>query len=94
MKLKLKQNKKEYQFEIQEMSALDYYNITTQFRMGQIDFVGYAQAIISECIVEPQEARKVQYFDEMPKILDVLLNQIGVLSKVGLTDTVEIETIE
>lgn len=94
MKLKLKQNKKEYQFEIQDMNALDYYNITTKFRVGQIDFIDYAQAIISECVVEPSEARNVKYFETIPKLLDVLVGQIGALSKVGLTDTIEVETIE
>ena len=94
MKVKFNYKKKDYEFEIQEMSALDYYNIMTKFRLGQIDFVEYAGAIFKECIVKPVEAREAKFFENMPKLADLLLNECAKVSEVGLDENVEIEIIE
>lgn len=94
MKVKIKFKGKVYEFEIQEMSALDYYNIMTKFRLGQIDFKEYAGAVLKECVASPAEARKIDYFEKMPKIADLLLNKCAQVSEVGLEEEIEIETIE
>lgn len=94
MKLNLKHKGQAHNFEIQEMSALDYYNVQTKLNLGQIDFKTFAQEIISECVVSPVEARKLQYFEKIPRVLDMLCGQISKISEVGLEEKVEIETIE
>lgn len=94
MKIRVKHNGKQEEFIIQEMEALDYYNISTRFKMGQIDFKQYGQAIISECVVSPADARNIEYFANKPRILDTLILKIADISNVGLLDIVEIETIE
>lgn len=94
MKLKIKQKGKEHIFEIQEMSPLEMYNITTELRLGHIDFKRSAEQIIKECVVSPVEARKLEYFEEIPRVLDVLTTKCSEISKVGLTDSIEIEVIE
>lgn len=94
MKIKLKCNGTEEEFVIQEMEGLDYYNISTRFKMGQIDFKQYGAEIIKECVVYPVEARNIEYFANKPRMLDVLILKIGNISNAGLLDIVEIETIE
>lgn len=94
MKVRVKHNGKQEEFIIQEMEALDYYTISTRFKLGQIDFKQYGQAIIRECIVSPADARNIEYFADKPRILDTLMLKIADMSNVGLLDTVEIETIE
>ena len=94
MKLKVKFNGKDEMMEIQGMNALDYYNVMTKFRLGQIDFKNYGADILKECIVSPVEARDIKYFDDKPKVLDVVLGKIAEISDVGLEKEVEIEIIE
>lgn len=94
MKVKYKFKGKEYEFEIQEMSALDFYNVMTEFKLGRKDFKAYAEAIFAECVVKPVEARKVDYFEKIPKIADLLLNKCAQVSEVGLEEDAEIEIIE
>lgn len=94
MKVKFNYKKKDYEFEIQEMSALDFYNVMTKFKLGQIDFKAYAETIFAECVVKPVEARKVEYFENIPKIADLLLNKCSQVSEVGLEENVKIEIIE
>lgn len=94
MKLKLKHKDKTHEFEIQEMEPLDYYNIQTKLKFGQVDFKDFAQEIISECVVSPIEARKIEYFKDMPRILDVLCGKIEKICDLGLSEKVEVEIIE
>lgn len=94
MKLKLKHKGEVHDFEIQEMSALDYYNAQSKLKLGQTDFKGFAAEVIAECVASPAEARKVEYFENMPKVLDVLCGQIGKICDAGLEENVEIEVIE
>lgn len=81
-------------FELQEMDALDFYDIQTAFRMGQLKFSEYAQGIIKECVASPAEARKIEFFHKNPKLLDKLIFQVANMSKVGFMKEPEIEIIE
>lgn len=94
MKIKAKVKGKDVTFELQEMDALDFYDIQTAFKMGQMKFSEYAQAIIKDCIATPLEARKVEYFKTCPNLLDKILFQCAKISKVGLLEEEEIEIIE
>ncbi len=94
MKIKLKHKGKEYKFTIQEMTPLDYYNEQTKLRLGQIDFKTFTATIIKECIAEPVQARDIKYFEQIPRILDVIVGKIGEISDVGLEEKLEIEIEE
>ncbi len=94
MKLKAKVKGKDVTFELQEMDALDFYDIQTSFMLGQVKFSQYAQAIIKECIASPVEAREIDYFRTCPKLLDKIVLQCSRVSKVGLTEEEQIEIIE
>ena len=94
MKIKCDVKGKETVIELQEMDALDFYDIQTSFNMGQIKFSDYAQAIIKECIAKPVEARDVDFFRTCPKLLDKIVFQCARVSKVGLTEKEKIQIIE
>lgn len=86
--------KQEIEFEIQEMDLLVYQDIETSYKMGQVPFTKLAEAVLRDTIVQPVEARKIEFFSEHPKALDQLLGIIrGFLGK-GLTEKIEIEILE
>lgn len=86
--------KQEVEFEIQEMDLLMYQDIENSYTMGQIPLSKLAEAVLRDTIVQPVEARKVEFFSGHPKALDQLLGIIrGFLGK-GLTEKIEIEILE
>lgn len=94
MKVKYKFKGKEYDFEIQEMSPLDYYNIFYKAKLGQIDFKVFAGELLKECVVTPVEARKVEYFEQIPRVLDLLCGKIGKICDAGLEESLVEEIVE
>ncbi|MGL5904777.1 MAG: hypothetical protein ACRCZO_18985 [Cetobacterium sp.] len=94
MKLKCKIKEKEVTIELQAMNGLDYYDIQTSFRMGQIKFSEYAAAVIKECVATPTTAREIKFFEDSPSLLDKIVFQCGKISNAGLLKEEEIEIIE
>ncbi|MGL4484918.1 MAG: hypothetical protein ACRCUS_08205 [Anaerovoracaceae bacterium] len=94
MKLKCKIKGKEVTIELQAMNGLDYYDIQTSFRMGQIKFSEYAAAVIKECVATPTTAREIKFFEDSPSLLDKIVFQCGKISNAGLLKEEEIEIIE
>ena len=86
--------KQEVEFEIQEMDLLLYQDIETSYKMGQIPLSKLAEAILRDTVVQPVEARKVEFFSRHPKALDQLLGVIRGFLGAGLTEKIEIEILE
>lgn len=86
--------KQEIEFEIQEMDLLMYQDIENSYKMGQIPLSKLAEAVLRDTVVEPIEARKVEFFSRHPKALDQLLGVIRGFLGVGLTEKIEIEILE
>lgn len=86
--------KQEVEFEIQEMDLLMYQDIENSYTMGQIPLSKLAEAVLRDTIVQPIEARKVDYFSKHPKALDQVLGIIRGFLGAGLTQKIEIEILE
>lgn len=81
------------EFELQEMDSLDFYDLQTSFKMGQIKFSDYAKAVIKECIASPAEARDIKFFKNEVDVLDKLTFQCGLLSNAGFLEKKKLEII-
>ena len=68
--------------------------IRDRYKMGQIPLSKLAEAVLRDTVVEPIEARKVEFFSRHPKALDQLLGVIRGFLGVGLTEKIEIEILE
>lgn len=100
MKIKLKEfigkdgKKRDQVFEIQEMDLGIYYDLTTALTMGHITLSQLAEPVLKDCIVSPEEAKKIDYFENHPKALDTILGQIRGLLGEGVTKAPQVEIIE